>query len=130
MPQTLVGAGREPLPVVERDAALTLSALLPKVVEFPRFKPGREGAAAMELAVERAAVFSLPPLPQTLVGVGREAELLAGRTVSFGLSPLPATVVGLPRFKLGLVWALAVELAPVRAAEVWPPLLPAKVIRP
>ena len=123
MPQAVLGVGREAVLVVDFEAALTLS------VGFPRFKLGREGAAAIELPLARAAVVS-GFLPQTLVGVGREAELPAGRTASLGLPSLSATVIGFPRFKLGLLWELTLEFAPVREAGVCPPLLLAKVIGP
>ena len=126
-PQPLVGVGREAVLVVERAAALTLSGLISGLLGFPRFKLGREGATATELAVLRDAVASVF-LPQTPVGAGREAELLAGRTVSLGLPLLPATVVGFPRFKLGLVWEVALGFPLVRESGVWLPLLLAKVI--
>jgi hypothetical protein len=124
LPKALVGVGREAVLVVERAAAVTLSGVISGVVGFPRLRLGLEGATATELAGVRVAVVP-EPLLQTVVGVGREPELLAGRKVSPGFPSLLATVVGFPRFKLGLVRELALGLAPVRETGVWLPLLPA-----
>jgi len=120
LPHTLVGTGREAV-LVEGEAALTPS------VGFPRFKLGREGATATELAGLRDGTVS-EFLPQTLLGVGREVELPAGRTVPLPPPSFPAIAVEFPRFKLGAVCALMLEFAAVRGEEAWPLLLLAKVI--